>query len=37
MSKVEHEIRNIDGEIIDFTKDDLAEKLTYESDRKSVV
>ncbi|HOE78331.1 MAG TPA: RDD family protein [Bacilli bacterium] len=31
MSKVEHEIRNIDGEIIDFTKDDLAEKLTYES------
>lgn len=24
-------IRNIDGEIIDFTKDDLLEKLTYES------
>ncbi|MDD4243657.1 MAG: RDD family protein [Bacilli bacterium] len=31
MSKVEPEIRNIDGEIIDFTKDDLIEKLTFES------
>ncbi len=27
----DNEIRNIDGEIIDFTKDDLMEKLTYES------
>lgn len=27
----EHEVRNIDGEIIDFTKDDLYEKLTFES------
>lgn len=31
MKENDHEIRNIDGEIIDFTKDDLYEKLTFES------
>lgn len=31
MKDNKREIRNIDGEVIDFTKDDLIEKLTYES------
>ncbi|MDD4166540.1 MAG: RDD family protein [Endomicrobiaceae bacterium] len=31
MDPKKHEIKNIDGEIIDFTKDDLYEKLTFES------
>ncbi|MDD4000568.1 MAG: RDD family protein [Bacilli bacterium] len=31
MKEDNFEIRNIDGEVIDFSKDDLLEKLTYES------
>ena len=31
MDSKKHEIRNINGDIIDFTKDDLYEKLTFES------